>query len=280
MARLTRMQRLVCDVVAICSGLHVKPNVSGISSISHAPTVIHSSSIVAFNPKLRRIRCVAHILNLSLQAFLLASSKEALVAALEAADGMTGDAMYGQFYESLNNAAEEESSQSNRRKCSSKKGKSSGPNYQRLANFAGWRQISALRKVHQLAVWLRTSSIHSDQWDIRVGLRLGIDNDIRWISWYQLLTNTLRKKVEIRQFFLDYGREIGDNILNVSDWEFIERAQQFLQPYAAATLLREGAGSNLSHKLMIMDALLHHYEKAKRLMIHTFFIVLTWAGSF
>lgn len=171
--------------------------------------------------------------------------------------------MYGQFYESLNNAAEKESSQSNRRKCSSKKGKSSDPNYQRLANFAGWRQISALWKVHQLAVWLRTSSIHSDQWDIRVGLRLGIDNDTRWNSWYQLLTNTLRKKVEIRQFFLDFEREIGDNILNVSDWEFIERAQQFLQPFAAATLLGEGAGSNLSHTLMIMDALLHHYEKAK-----------------
>lgn len=192
---------------------------------------------VDFNPKLRRIRCVAHVLNLSLQAFLLASSKEALIAALEAADDTTGDAMYEQFYEALNTAAEKESSQSNERKCLSKKGKSSNPNYQRLANFSGWRQISALRKIHHLAVWLRTSSIHSDQWDMRVGLRLGIDNDTRWDSWYKLLSNALRKKAEIRQFFLDFEREIGDNILTISDWEFIERTQQFLQPFAAATLL-------------------------------------------
>lgn len=98
-----------------------------------------------------------------------------------------------------------------------------------------------------------------------VGLRLGIDNDTRWNSWYKLLSNGLRKKAEIRQgfFFFDFEREIGDNVLTISDWVFIERTQQFLQPFAAATLLREGAGSNLSHTLMIMDALLHHYEKAK-----------------
>ncbi|KKO99132.1 hypothetical protein THAR02_08766 [Trichoderma harzianum] len=56
-------------------------------------------------------------------AFLLASSKDALIAALEAADDTTGDAMYKQFYEALNTAAKNESSQSNERKCFSKKGK-------------------------------------------------------------------------------------------------------------------------------------------------------------
>jgi len=98
---------------------------------------------------------------------------------------------------------------------------------------------------------------------MKVGLRLGIDNDTRWNSWYKLLSNALRKKAEIRQFFLDFEREFGDNILTISDWEFIEKTHKFLQPFAAATLLGEGAGSNLSHTLMIMDALLHHYEKAK-----------------
>ncbi|KAM5517530.1 hypothetical protein FOXYSP1_04482 [Fusarium oxysporum f. sp. phaseoli] len=40
---------------------------------------------IKFNAKVRRIRCILHIINLSLQAFLLASSKEALVAARESA---------------------------------------------------------------------------------------------------------------------------------------------------------------------------------------------------
>ncbi|OWT42391.1 hypothetical protein VFPPC_18318 [Pochonia chlamydosporia 170] len=247
-------------------GYHTSDNAtSNDTCLQHLSRLLKEKHGGDFNPKLRRIRCVAHILNLSLQAFLLASSKEALIAALEAADDTTGDAMYEQFYEALNTAAERESSQLTGRKRLAKRGRSSDPNYQRLANFSGWRQISALRKIHHLAVWLRTSSIHSDQWDMRVGLRLGIDNDTRWNSWYKLLSNALRKKAEIRQFFLDFERELGDNILTISDWEFIERTQQFLQPFAAATLLGEGAGSNLSHTLMIMDALLHHYEKAKKI---------------
>ncbi|KAF6515475.1 hypothetical protein HZS61_005381 [Fusarium oxysporum f. sp. conglutinans] len=39
---------------------------------------------IDFNPKRRRIRCIGHIINLSLQSFLLARSKEALTAALNA----------------------------------------------------------------------------------------------------------------------------------------------------------------------------------------------------
>ncbi|EGU73459.1 hypothetical protein FOXB_16032 [Fusarium oxysporum f. sp. conglutinans Fo5176] len=37
---------------------------------------------IDYDPKKRRIRCIGHIINLSLQAFLLGSSNEALVAAL------------------------------------------------------------------------------------------------------------------------------------------------------------------------------------------------------
>ena len=41
---------------------------------------------IDFNTKRRRIRCLGHIINLSLQSFLLARSKEALSAALEATE--------------------------------------------------------------------------------------------------------------------------------------------------------------------------------------------------
>ncbi|KAF1973475.1 hypothetical protein BU23DRAFT_464265, partial [Bimuria novae-zelandiae CBS 107.79] len=41
--------------------------------------------------------CIAYIINLSLQAFLLASLREALIAALEAASGVTGDELLTKF---------------------------------------------------------------------------------------------------------------------------------------------------------------------------------------
>ncbi|WKT53928.1 hypothetical protein QSH57_004512 [Fusarium oxysporum f. sp. vasinfectum] len=56
---------------------------------------------IKFNAKGRRIRCIAHIINLSLQAFLLASSTEALAAALESASGVTGEELLSQFSEVL-----------------------------------------------------------------------------------------------------------------------------------------------------------------------------------
>lgn len=39
--------------------------------------------------------------------------------------------------------------------------------------------VQALRKLHRIGLWLRNSPIHSDAWDERIKLRLGIDNDTR-----------------------------------------------------------------------------------------------------
>ncbi|EXM15837.1 hypothetical protein FOTG_15832 [Fusarium oxysporum f. sp. vasinfectum 25433] len=69
--------------------------------------------------------------------------------------------------------------------------------------------------------------------------------------------------IEIKQFLLDYDKEINDNILNSSDWDYLERTHRFLHPFASATLWAEGKNSTLSQILTIMDGLLRHYEKNK-----------------
>ena len=56
---------------------------------------------VKFNAKQRRIRCIGHIINLPLQAFLLASSREALLAALRAAADVSGEELIMQFSDAL-----------------------------------------------------------------------------------------------------------------------------------------------------------------------------------
>jgi hypothetical protein len=130
-------------------------------------------------------------------------------------------------------------------------------------NFKGWHTIPAMHKLHNIMVWLRNSSIYSDLWEDRVNLRLGINNDTRWNSWYKLINNLIQKQTQIKQFLLDYNKEIYDNILNSSDWEYLERTHKFLQPFTSATLWAEGSNSTLSQILTIMDGLLRHYEKNK-----------------
>lgn len=141
--------------------------------------------------------------------------------------------------------------------------------------FKGWQAIPAMRKLHNIAVWLRSSAIRSDLWEDRVGLRLGIDNDTRWNSWYKLIDNLIRKQARIKQFLFDHDKQIGDDILSLSDWDYLEKTHKFLQPFASATLWAEGKNSSLSQVLTIMDGLLRHYEKSKvcNLFAHEEFVI-------
>ncbi|KAH8656419.1 hypothetical protein BGZ61DRAFT_570544, partial [Ilyonectria robusta] len=166
---------------------------------------------INWDPKRHRIRCILHIINISLQAFLFASSREALQAALGAASDVTGDELYERFYLVLHDASGGDTSnqpdqtraQTRRpggvasKKASVQQGNPPSRTDNRLDNTTsrkGWFMIPALRKLHRIGLWLRNSAIHSDAWDERIKLRLGIDNDTRWNSWYRMIDNLMRKK--------------------------------------------------------------------------------------
>jgi len=152
------------------------------------------------------------------------------------------------------------------KKTSSQKGKApsrSGNRVDDTASKKGWVLIPALRKLHRIGQWLRNSAIHSDAWDEQIKLRLGIDNNTRWNSWYRMIDNLIRRKQQVKQFLLDYDKALGDNILTSSDWDYLEKTHAFLQPFTSSTLWAQGATTTLSQNLMIMDMLLRHYEQKK-----------------
>lgn len=221
-----------------------------------------------FEPSKRRIRCIGHIINLSLQAFLLASSKEALRAALAATADVTGEDLLGQFSEALASRKTSESQPQSHKSKRRRRGDSRESTASLPDEFCGVESLPTLRKLHELAVWIRSSSTHADYWDRDVGLRLGIDNTTRWSSWYTVMHNALRKKAEIVQFMTDHEIALGDNRLTAQDWDFLTKAHQFLQPFAGSTLYAEGGRSSISQSLVLMDALLLHYEQKKELYSH------------
>jgi hypothetical protein len=219
-----------------------------------------------------RIRCIAHIINLSLQALLLASSQEALIAALQAAAQVSGEEFIAQFSEVLtseqrymaaNPLTVEEVIQNihsqRRKKC-----RNSTASQESLPEeFTGTQNMPTLRKLHKLAVWLRNSSIHMDEWRDTVGIELGIDNQTRWSSWYQVIERAIRKKLEINNFMADHEGVLGDMRFTTLDWDLLGKARKFLEPFASSTLYAEGRCASISQSLLIMDALLKHYEQAK-----------------
>jgi hypothetical protein len=147
-----------------------------------------------------------------------------------------------------------------------RKGKSSARASQQTVieeDYAGWQGIQPLQKLHSIAVWLQSSAIHSDSWRSAVGLSLGIDNATRWSSWYKVLDNAMKKKSQITQFLFDHDKELSDAMLTSSDWDLLDKTYRFLEPFASATLYAEGNCSSVSQSLILMDALLLHYEGAK-----------------
>lgn len=201
---------------------------------------------VEFNAKTRRIRCSGHVINLSLDAFLFANTVEALEAAIDAAkeeaDITVVEALQEQLHEKKRN----------------KKGER-----KRLFNEAGWQSIGALGSLHNIAVYIRSSTILTDEWEALAGKLLGIDNVTRWNSWYKLISLAVEKQDALNKFCQKHHRALGDAVLSAGDWETLTMTLEFLQPFSQATLTQEANWSSLDQALWTMDILFKHYEEAK-----------------
>jgi hypothetical protein len=247
------------------TGDNASSNNSCLEALSKKLLDVHG---IIFDPVRRRIRCFGHILNLSLQAFLLARSKEALRAALMAAGEAPGSESIETFSTALNDntpsRTDTVASHASEQDRKIQQEPWASPATTQRADFSGWEGIAALRKLHCLAVWIRSSSIHSDQWREAVGRSLGIDNATRWSSWHRVIGVALSRKARIVQFMVDHDEDIGcANVLTGADWDILSKTHAFLQPFTEATLLTEGDKASLCSTLRLMDGLLSHFEKAK-----------------
>jgi len=147
------------------------------------------------------------------------------------------------------------------RDIAERSGKSKGKGKQK--GFEGWGSTPALEKLHNLAIWLRNSSIHHDLWDQAIGISLGIDNDTRWLSWYFVIDRAIRKKDEIIKFLHEHDEACSPNTLTHADWEILGRTHLFLQVFNSGTLWIEGDRAGLSQSLEMMDAILAFFEQQK-----------------
>jgi hypothetical protein len=158
--------------------------------IEHLSRHLFTEYGIKFEPKKRRIRCLGHIINLSLSAFLFADNKKSLDEAIQEAIDNEGDTTLCAILIEQRKA---------------KKGKKKARD-----DFIGWREVGALGKLHNIAVRIRRSSILSDHWRSISPMKvLGIDNVTRWNSWYLLIKVAIDKRPEIELM-----------CTNVMDWPY------------------------------------------------------------
>jgi hypothetical protein len=223
---------------------------------------------VNFDPLIRRIRCLGHILNLSLQAFLFATSKEALLAAIAASEqGSLEDAesqLHKDFEENAELRISDESELLSEPTISttSARGKRRGGGkavHASASTLTGWGFTSALRKLHDIAKALRRSSILLDYWIKEVGRLLPTDNATRWNSWFRVIEVAVEKKTHIVAFCHQHSDQVNE--LSPHDWDILKKTYEFLQPFYYATLAAEKNSASLHQTLVLMDLLFTHYEQ-------------------
>ncbi|PMB71275.1 putative AC transposase [Beauveria bassiana] len=204
---------------------------------------------VAFDPVASRTRCAGHIINLSLQAFLFASSKTGLEAAMEEAQDEANDTTIA------------DALQDHTRAGSPQQGSRSQPKGR--SDAAGWRNVGPLGKLHNIAVFIRNSTIHNDSWEDIAGKALGLDNVTRWNSWFRLLDAAIRLEGAMPIFLRQFHRELEDDILTHDDWQVLKMTHEFLQPFHQATMEQQMEWASIDQVLGNMDILFKQFEDAK-----------------
>ncbi|OBS16237.1 hypothetical protein FPOA_13041 [Fusarium poae] len=203
---------------------------------------------LTFDPVSSRTRCAGHIINLSLQAFLFATSEDALQAAIEQAqdeanDVTVSDALHDRI-------------QSNT--CQKSHGRRNKRN-----DTGGWRSIGPMGKLHNIAVFIRNSTLRNDAWDDIAGKALGIDNITRWNSWFKLLDAAISQEGPLSIFLNQYHEELEGDILTHDDWQVLKMTHEFLQPFYQATLEQQMEWASIDQVLENMDILFLQFENAK-----------------
>ncbi|KAH7464982.1 hypothetical protein FOMA001_g17010 [Fusarium oxysporum f. sp. matthiolae] len=184
---------------------------------------------LTFDPVSSRTRCAGHIINLSLQAFLLQLARTLCRPQL------------------------------NRRKMRRMiHGRRNKRN-----DTAGWRSIGPMGKLHNIAVFIRNSTVRNDAWDDIAGKALGIDNITRWNSWFKLLDAAISQEGPLSIFLNQYHEELEDDILTHDDWQVLKMTHEFLQPFYQATLEQQMEWASIDQVLENMDILFLQFENAK-----------------
>ena len=160
----------------------------------------------SWNPVHHRIRCHGHVVNLAVQAFLFTKDKSAIDTACEQVEAEDDGEVDVQLLEEW------------------KKAKS-----------YGWRQMGPLGKVHNTAIHIRANNDRYHAFGKRAGKQLGLDNDTRWNSWYELLDVTLDKREHVEWYQKRYYADLKDDFLTPEDWQTLEETKSFLHPFHRVT---------------------------------------------
>jgi hypothetical protein len=169
-----------------------------------------------------RIRCIGHIINLVVQAFLFTGVVE-----LEELESYDEQDEIGVFED-------------------------------HEAMRIQFRLMGPLGQAHNIVVYIRGSAGRTKEFKELAGRMIPMDNRTRWNSWFNMLVVLLNLRPAVEKYCQDHEEELEDDILTPKDWKKLRTIKDFLTPFSQATLFTKGDSTSLDSTLFTMDVLIRH----------------------
>jgi hypothetical protein len=176
-----------------------------------------------------RLRCLGHVLNLAVQAFLFARDNEAVEYASQVAQ---------RSHQPLHETVGELSA----------------------SEGQGWCAMPALQKLREFTAILRNLRHYNAFKTLAKGI-IPMPNETRWNSWGTMINAALRMRASVNEY-ID-NNDLEHVQITLHDWRVLEETSQFLEPFQEATKACEGDQTTLDQMLTSLDIIIAHFKACR-----------------
>ncbi len=178
-----------------------------------------------WDPSFRQIRCIGHVINLAVQAFLFRNFPDKAQLESDDIQGTEGTEAV----------------------------------IQKRNTF---RSLGPIGKLHNIVVHIRSSPGRTKEFKDLAGRLIPLDNRTRWNSWYQMLLVADKKAAAVDTYTKAHIDTLGADYLSPLDWTRLRMVMSFLQPFYRATMDTQGDSATIDRVLFSMDVLIQYFEEA------------------
>ncbi len=168
----------------------------------------------------QRIRCIGHIINLIVKAFLFKDYID--------------DSQLQSYDDTQHRKATDEETQKRQK---------------------SFRKLGPLGKIHNISVHIRASPQRTQDFKDIADKILPLDNATRWNSWYTMLQVALAKEKDIDAYVKKKWDSLSADCLTKIDWDTLRAMTELLEYFKEATLFAQGDRGLLHETLINLDIL-------------------------
>ena len=123
---------------------------------------------------------------------------------------------------------------------------------------ATFRKLGALGKLHNIVVHIRSSPSRTKEFKKHANKLIPLDNATRWNSWYQMLATAIEIKSAVDTYLENHMDTLEQDQLDRDDWSLLRNMASVLKVFDSSTLIGEGDSGLLHRAIFVLDVLKRH----------------------